>query len=236
MLVKFFSIILLCLVSFLSTAEDEIDVPLERDPFEQYNRFMFTVNDKADIYILKPVAKAYNKVLPTFITNRVTNFFNNIDEIPTVVNDLLQANPGQAILDTSRFIINSTVGILGLFDPASRIGLTQHNEDFGLTLARWGYKNSNYFVIPLFGPSTIRDTLGFGVDWLALNPMPSFVEDHNSRIALYGLRYVNKRAALLRFQNVMQQAALDRYIFVRNVYLQRRNNVIQQNENPLPPC
>ncbi|RDI41710.1 MlaA family lipoprotein [Aquicella lusitana] len=200
-----------------------------KDPLERFNRVMFTFNDKLDQFILKPVATVYNKIMPKPLNKGIHNFFNNIGELPTIANDVLQLNFYQASNDFWRFGVNTTVGILGFFDVASRINLKYYSNDFGLTLAAWGYKSSNYLVLPFFGPSTIRDGIGLPVDYFAFSVYP-YIEPDSTRYAVYALGAVDRRAQLLKFESVMEEAALDKYVFVRNAYLQRRSYQIEQNK------
>jgi len=199
------------------------------DPLANYNRVVFHFNDTLDRMILKPVATLYSKVIPRPLHQGITNFFSNIDNVPTIVNDLLQIKIYQAVSDSWRLFINSTVGIVGLFDVASRIGLKPHHEDFGLTLAHWGYKQSNYFEVPFFGPSTIRDAIGWPVDYFLFSVYPH-ISNVVVRYSVYGLGVVNRRSNFLQYQDVFEQVAVDRYIFMRNAYLQHRNYQIGENE------
>lgn len=200
------------------------------DPYETFNRHVYNFNDFIDKILLKPMATAYQKVLPSPARTGVTNFFNNLDLIPTVFNDALQGNSYCVGRDSWRFLINSTVGIGGLFDVAKHIYLPPHHEDFGLTLAKWGYHNSSYLMLPLLGPSTVRDTLGLPIDY-GTNVYP-YVDDTTSYVA-YGTRAINTRANLLHYDGVLKQA-FDPYVFVRNAYMQKReklaNGKIQAQE------
>lgn len=200
-----------------------------QDPYENFNRHAFKLNQGIDKAIFKPVATVYQTVLPWPVTKGVNNFFNNLGEIPTIINDVLQVKFYQATSDTWRFIINSTVGIFGLIDVASKIGLEKHYQDFGLTLATWGYKNSAYLVLPLFGPSTIRDGIALPVNKSYFNIYP-YLYPVSTRNTLYGLGLINTRAQLLEVDRLIQQAAFDRYSFERNAYLQRRKHQIEQNQ------
>lgn len=200
-----------------------------KDPYEKLNRAIFAFNDVFDNAIVEPVARLYNKIIPKPLNKGISNFYTNIDMIPTVLNDLMQANFYQASNDSWRFIINSTAGVLGFFDVGSNIGLEPNNEDFGLTLAQWGYKNSSYLVIPFLGPCTIRDGIGFFVNYEYLSIYP-YINPPNYRYRFYFFGVVERRADLLRFQSVMEEAALDKYVFLRDAYLQRRAYLIQRNE------
>lgn len=199
-----------------------------KDPFEPFNRVMFNFNDALDKVILKPVATLYNKIVPKPLAKGISNFFANMNMVPTVANDLLQANFYQATSDAWRLGINSTIGIVGFFDFATDMGLEPNTEDFGLTLAQWGYKNSNYLVLPFFGPSTTRDMLGLPINYFYLSVYP-YIEPVSVRYRIYALGIVSRRADLLHYQGVFEQAAVDKYIFIRDAYMQRRAYLIQRN-------
>jgi phospholipid-binding lipoprotein MlaA len=201
-----------------------------KDPIEGFNRAMFAFNDGLDTAIVKPVATGYDAVLPTPVKTGVTNFFGNIEDVFIGVNNLLQGKIPAAASDFGRFLINSTVGILGLIDWASDAGLEKHDEDFGQTFGRWGVGNGAYVVIPVFGSRTARDTVGLILD-SAVDP----VGDHRpkgTRDAALVLRLVNKRANLLAADKVVEEAALDKYSYMRDAYLQRRRNLIHDGNPP----
>lgn len=213
-----------------TTSLDEPAAAPVNDPYEGFNRAMFTFNDTLDKFIMKPVARAYNAVMPRPLNQGIHNFFMNINNLPTIANDLLQANFFQAANDSWRLVINTTLGVGGLFDVAERIKLKPYTNDFGLTLAKWGYTNSNYLVLPFFGPNTLRDGLGLPVDYFAFSVYP-YIQPTKTRYIVYGVGVVDKRAQLLQFQAVMDEAALDKYVFMRNAYMQRRAYQIDQNEH-----
>ena len=198
------------------------------DTLETYNRNVYNFNEGFDKTILKPTAKVYKSIIPWPLRLGVQNFFSNISEIPTVINDVLQLNFRQAASDTWRFTINTTVGIGGTFDVAKKIGLPHHRQDFGLTLAKWGWKDSSYFVIPFLGPSTIRDTVAFPVNYFFFTPWPH-VKPDSTRDALLATDIVSIRARYLDFENARERAAFDPYVFQRDAYLQRRNFLIKEN-------
>lgn len=204
-----------------------------RDPFESFNRIMFNFNEILDKALLKPIAKLYLKIMPRPLTKGISNFFVNLDGVPTTINDLLQAKFYQATNDAWRLLINSTIGVAGFFDVAQEIGLPRHSEDFGLTMAHWGFRNASYLVLPFFGPSTTRDAIGFYLNYNYLSVYP-YIEPTRVRYELYGLYVISRRADLIRFQNILQQAAVDKYAFVRNAYLQRRAYAIEKNGQTLP--
>jgi phospholipid-binding lipoprotein MlaA len=201
-----------------------------KDPYEWFNRPVFTFNDKLDKFILKPIATGYNAIMPTPLNQGIHNVFLNIGNLPTIANDLLQFNFYQSANDIWRLIINTTVGVGGLFDIGSRIGLKQYSNDFGLTLAAWGYENSNYLVLPFFGPSTPRDGVGIPVDYFLFSIYP-YIQPESTRYEIYGLGVVDRRAQLLKYQQVLEEAAVDRYAFVRDAYMQRRAYQIQENDH-----
>lgn len=193
------------------------------DPYEAYNRKMFAFNTALDKAVLRPVARGYNTVVPQKAQAHVTYFFYNLDAVPTVANDILQLNPIYAVRDTSRFLINSTVGIFGLFDVASHINLPYHHNDLGLTFAHYGMDRSPYFVIPFLGASTIRDA-GAEVGNTYMSVWP-YVQPTYLSWGLYGLEKVHYRAALLPADQLVD-SAFDPYLFVRDAYLQNRQKSV----------
>lgn len=201
---------------------------INHDPYERFNRVMFNFNDTLDRYVLKPVATLYNKIIPKPVSKGIGNMFNNLDNVTTVANDLLQGHLYQATSDLWRLGLNSTVGLLGFFDVAQAMGLERNKEDLGLTFAHWGYKNSNYLVLPILGPLTVRDALSWPINYQYLTVYP-YIKSNLTRHEVYVLWVVSTRAESLRFQNVMQLAAVDRYAFMRDAYLQHRNYLIDRN-------
>jgi phospholipid-binding lipoprotein MlaA len=204
------------------------------DPYEPFNRAMFNFNDFMDKAVMKPIAMAYNKIVPKPILKGISNIFFNIDTVPTFANDLLQANFYQGFNDGWRIIINSTVGIGGFFDVATNLGLPRNSEDLGLTFARWGWRQSDYLVLPFIGPSTVRDGLAWPINYQYLTIYP-YIHSVRLRYSLYGLSLVSKRADLLRFQDVMEQAAIDKYVFMRDAYMQHRKFQMEQNDKQQGP-
>lgn len=200
-----------------------------QDPYEEFNRHAFQLNQGLDKAIFKPIATVYQTVLPWPVTKGIDNAFSNLGEIPTVINDLLQAKFYQATSDTWRFVINSTIGIFGLVDVASKIGLEKHYQDLGLTLAAWGYRNSAYLVLPIFGPSTVRDGIAFPFNQTYFNVYP-YIYPVSTRNTLYAMKLINTRAQLLEVDKLIKQAAFDRYTFERDAYLQRRQYQLEQNK------
>lgn len=201
-----------------------------RDPFEKFNRAMFTFNDKVDQVALKPAAEVYKETLPSFMQTGIGNFFGNLGDVWTAANNLLQGKIGDGMSDVMRVAFNSTFGIGGLFDWASEAGLPRHKEDFGQTLGFWGAKSGPYLVLPLLGPSTVRDALATPLD-LAADPW-SQVYPVSYRYAGTVVRVIDQRAVILDASNLIEEAALDRYVFVRDGYLQRRESVINDGNSP----
>lgn len=201
-----------------------------KDPIEGFNRAMFAFNEGLDSAIVKPVAKGYDAVLPSPIKTGVTNFFSNIEDLFIGVNNLLQGKVPEAFSDLGRVVINSTVGLLGVIDFASDAGLEKHEEDFGQTFGRWGVGNGAYVVIPVFGSRTARDTVGLILD-VATDPVANHHPERTRDIALV-LRLVNDRANLLPADKVIEEAALDKYSYMRDAYLQRRRNLIHDGNPP----
>lgn len=193
--------------------------PDPRDPWERMNRSTHAFNDAIDRGIGKPVAKAYVKVVPRFMRTGVSNVFNNLNTLNTVVNDVLQGKMRQAADDSARFVLNSTLGVGGLFDPASKAGLEFNDEDFGQTFGKWGMKPGPYLVLPFLGPSTTRDTFGKLVDQFTY-PV-TYLEDDSTRIIIRAVSLVDTRAELLDLDEQIDRS-YDRYAFIRNAWLQRR--------------
>jgi phospholipid-binding lipoprotein MlaA len=204
--------------------------PDKRDPMENWNRAVFNYNDKVDTYALKPVATGYKNVTPTFVQTGVNNFFGNLQDLWTGGNNLLQGKGGDAVSDIGRFALNSTFGVLGLFDIASEAGLRKHKEDFGQTLGRWGVQPGPYVMLPLLGPSTLRDTVGLPLDFAA-DPW-SYKEPVHVRTIGGVVRVVDQRAALLDASTLLEDAALDRYEFIRDGFLQRRQSQVYDGDVP----
>jgi phospholipid-binding lipoprotein MlaA len=200
-----------------------------KDPFQGFNRALFAVNEGIDV-VVKPVAKGYDAVAPLPVKVGIGNFFGNVSDAWIAVNNLLQGKVGDAASDTGRFLVNTTVGIGGVFDVASDMGLKKHSEDFGQTLGWWGVGDGPYFFWPLIGPRTTRDTLG----WLVDNHIDPVwrVKDVALRNSLAGVRFVDLRAGLLPTDKVVEEAAFDKYNYIRDAYLQNRRNEIFDGNPP----
>lgn len=201
-----------------------------RDPLEPVNRAVYTFNDGLDTVLLRPLATVYEGVIPEFLRSGISHMFHNVNDVLVALNNLLQGKVTAAGLDVSRVFINSSVGLLGFFDVASRIGLERNEEDFGQTLAVWGVSDGPYLVLPLLGPRTLRDALGTAIQ-VEADPLARIKPAHDRNQAL-ALRLLSDRAHLLTASKVLETAAIDPYEFVRDAYLQRRRNLIFDGNPP----
>jgi phospholipid-binding lipoprotein MlaA len=199
-----------------------------QDPLEPFNRSMYKFNDAVDKAVLKPVAKGYNTVIPEPGKIMVTNFFSNLDDIIVTINDLLQLKFAQAASDGTRVLFNSTFGILGLLNITDR--LEKHNEDFGQTLGYWGISSGPYVVLPFFGPRTFRDSIGLYADSYA-SPI-RLISNIPIRNEMYVTRTISLRAGLLDQEKILDEAAIDRYTFIRDAYLQQRQSLVYDGNPP----
>lgn len=216
---------MLALVSGCATTNGD-----PRDPFEGFNRAMYSFNDSLDEAVVKPVATAYKEALPEVAQIGVRNFFSNLEDVFIGVNNLLQGKPLEAASDWMRVALNTVFGAVGLLDWGSEIGLEKHNEDFGQTFGRWGVGDGPYLVWPLLGSSTLRDTLGRVID-VQVDP----VRNHRpiaARNAMLITQGISRRAYLLDASRLLEEAALDKYVFQRDAYLQRRRDLIYDGSPP----
>lgn len=200
------------------------------DPWEGFNRKVFAFNDALDRYAIKPAAEGYRAVTPLPARTNVANFFGNLDDLWIGANNLMQGKGHEGMSDLGRFLINSTIGILGFFDVASELGIEKHDEDFGQTLGWWGVNGGPYLVLPFFGPRTVRDTGGLIVD--SLTSPVSRVDDIPVRNSMKGLRVISDRTLLLGAEKTLEEATLDKYSYLRDFYLQRRRNLIFDGNPP----
>jgi len=201
-----------------------------RDPLEGFNRAMYSFNDGFDQTIGKPVASAYRDVLPSPVRTGVRNFFGNIADLWIGANNLLQGKPMDAIADWTRFAFNSTFGLFGFIDIASDVGIEKHDEDFGQTFGRWGAGDGAYLVWPFLGSSGVRDSFGLIFD-IGLDPVLQH-EPVAARNVMTVLRATGKRADLLDASRILEEAALDKYVFQRDAYLQRRRSLVHDGNPP----
>lgn len=231
----------LCSVLFLSALAGCASTPnnetqAKDDSWEGWNRGTQSFNDTLDDNILKPVAKGYNTITPEPVDQGITNFFSNINDIGTTINDFLQLKMTQGGMDFGRFLVNTTAGLGGFIDVASMIDLPKHNEDFGQTLGFWGVPSGNYLVLPFFGPSSPRDTVGLVGDAL-MNPLTyvSVFGGAAVNAAVAGSKAIDvtdTRSDLLSSEKILDEAAIDRYEFIRNSYEQRREYLIHDGNPP----
>lgn len=221
----------LALIGGCASAPDEYRDP--RDPLEPYNRAMHKFNKATDDAIIKPVAEGYKKITPEPVDRGITNFFNNLADVNSAVNNLLQFKLSRAGSDVGRLAVNSTVGVLGFFDVATNMGLPSYKEDFGQTLGYWGAEPSPFLVLPFFGPSTLRDSIGLAGDTV-VNPLYN-VEKNTVYWGAVGVNIVDQRADLLTAGKILEEAALDPYVFLRDAFLQRRRDQIFDGNPPPDP-
>ena len=208
-----------------STAERD-----PRDPWEPLNRGIYSFNDKLDTYVARPVATGYQKVVPGEIRERVRNVFSNVGDVFIGVNNFLQGKFEDGVSDWARFAFNTTIGLFGLHDVATDMGYEKHNEDFGQTFGRWGAPTGPYLILPLLGSSDVRDGIGWGFDFYT-DPLNE-TEPFAVHWGLVTLRLIQTRADLLDASRILEEAALDKYVFQRDAYLQRRRNLVYDGQPP----
>lgn len=223
----FLAVALACMVAGCATTAN-------KDPLEGINRGIYKFNDVADRGLIKPVSTAYKTVTPSPIRKGISNFFSNIGTLTTVVNDLLQLKFAHAFTDAGRFVINTTFGLAGFIDVASMDNIEKRNEDFGQTLGHWGVGNGAYLVLPFIGPSTVRDATGLAVDTVTSDPI---TYTHNiGQIRLHNqlrtAQLIDKRTQLLDATDIVDNASIDPYAFLRDAYLQRRASLVQDGLVP----
>ena len=201
-----------------------------KDPWEGFNRGSFAFNEKLDAAVLKPVATGYVKVVPGFAREGVNNFFDNLEDVGTGLNNFLQGKPKEGASDLGRFAVNTVLGVFGLWDIATPLGLEKHYEDFGQTLGVWGVRSGPYLVIPLLGPSSARDAPAKIVDpsWY----YSTAIDNNPIYWSLWGLDKVRIRANLFQSEKVLDEAALDKYTFLRDAWLQRRRSMVFDGNPP----
>lgn len=224
-------IVCLLVAAFLPGCATTGSLEEYNDPFEKYNRAVFKFNDGFDKVLLKPVARGYRKVLPSPVRRSVGNFFRNLLEPTTIINDILQGKFEQAVTDSLRLLYNTSFGLLGIFDVATAIGIERHQEDFGQTFAVWGFKPGPYLMLPFLGPSNVRDGIGLLPYYFATDPR-FYNSDSTVNLALIGINAVDSRAQLLTGSKLLE-LQLDPYAFLRETYNQRRIDLIFDGDPPL---
>ena len=208
--------------------------PSPRDPWEPFNRSVFEFNEGLDTYLLKPVVAAYRFILPEIVREGIYNFFSNYSDIYTALQNLLQGKPDYAFNDLMRVAVNTLFGFGGLMDVATPGGLEKHKEDWGQTFGVWGIPSGPYVVLPFFGPSTVRDTFGTAAD-LETDYLFKYIPDVGLRNSITGLRVVNARNTYYEAGDLLDGAAIDKYSFMRDAYLQRREYQINEGRNDEEP-
>jgi len=219
---RLFLILLLFSTNLTFSNSEEVN----NDPWENLNRKTHKFNMTLDDYVIRPIAETYDFIIPEFVQTGFSNVFDNLGAPVSAANNLIQFKPVGFITETSRFILNSTFGIFGLFDVASRLGIKERNEDFGQSLGHWGFESGPYLVIPFFGPSSVRDGFSLAPDYYLRPDLVRF-EDNKSDLALNGLSVVNLRAGLLSISDL---SGNDQYSFYRDAYLQRREYEINDGK------
>ncbi|WP_151671466.1 VacJ family lipoprotein [Nitrincola schmidtii] len=225
MLSKSLKKVVITLSVALSLSATMVHAQSENDPWEGFNRAVFNFNEGLDRAVLKPVTQGYRYVTPQIAQTGVNNFFENLKDVRTMFNNLFQGKVHNALEDFSRITFNTTFGLGGLIDVATPMGIAKNNEDFGQTLGYWGVSSGPYVVLPLFGPSTVRDTVGMVPDWY-IDPL-YYVDDNSTRVPLRVLRVIDTRSQLLDAERIISG---DRYSFIRDAYLQRREFLINDGE------
>ncbi|VWX58066.1 Phospholipid-binding lipoprotein MlaA [Burkholderiales bacterium 8X] len=221
--------------STMQNLDDRMDRarnPSAADPFEPFNRQVFRFNDAVDTAVLRPTAEAYRRVVPSTVRTGVNNFFGNLTEVWSFANSVAQLKLQNSAETFMRFNVNTVFGLGGLLDIATEAGIDRHQEDFGQTLGRWGVPSGPYLVLPLLGPSTVRDTAALTLD--RQGDLLNAVNDIPVRNSMYVLRLVDLRASLLRAGQLLDDAALDKYSFTRDAFLQRRRNDVYDGNIPNP--
>ncbi|MEQ1602856.1 MAG: VacJ family lipoprotein [Methylophilaceae bacterium] len=216
---------------FLTTLLGGCASQANKDPLESLNRGVYKFNDTADKAVIKPIAGTYKALMPSPIRSGINNFFSNINTVVSVANNLLQFKFSNAMTESGRFIINSTFGIGGLFDLAGKDGIEKHNEDFGQTLGYWGVGDGAYLVLPLLGASSLRDTTGLIVDSWAFDPL-YYIHNVPTRTGTRFAKAIDTRAQYLPASDLLDEAALDPYAYMRDAYFQRRTSQINDGEAP----
>ena len=227
------NVLLVFILSFSFALNAKNAYSSDDDPLEPLNRAVFGFNEVIDDAVLEPVAKGYRAITPDPVEDSVSNFFNNLGEINNIFNSALQLKLDKTVSSSARFVINSTVGIFGFFDIASSLGIERHREDFGQTLGYYGFPAGPYLVLPFFGPSTFRDAPGFYADVMvekSISPIHTELH-HEERQVIQAANVIDTRANLLQATKILDTAAKDKYIFLRESYLQKRTKMIADGKD-----
>jgi phospholipid-binding lipoprotein MlaA len=203
------------------------------DPLEGLNRAVYRFNEGLDKAVIKPLAEGYQAIAPAPLNRGITNIFSNLDDLASAANNLLQFKLGRAASDVGRVAVNTTIGMAGFFDVASNMDMPRYGEDFGQTLGTWGFEPGAFIVLPVLGPTTVRDGVGLVADWY-MDPI-TYIDHDVVRWSIRGLEIVDKRADLLGASRVLEQAALDPYAFMRDAYLQHRRSQVYDGNPPPEP-
>lgn len=225
-------IVVICLVMNLGACARLGSKGDPRDPFEGFNRSVYSFNEAMDKTLMNRIARLYRAVTPDFVEQRISSFFSNVNDVIVIVNDILQIKINQAFSDFARLAFNSTLGIGGLFDVSTGMGYPKHNEDFGQTLGKWGFGPGPYLVIPFLGPSTARDGVGYLVATTYVSPL-AYINDTETYAGLMTLNYVDFKADLLSAQKLIGETAIDKYAFTKNAYFELRDNLIKDRKGGL---
>lgn len=215
----------LCVCAGVAMLPFAANAASEDDPWEGVNRVVFKFNDTIDTYALKPLAQGYQYITPQFLEDGIHNMYRNIGDIRNLANDVLQAKPHAAGVDTARLLLNTTLGVAGFFDLGTKMGLHRNSEDFGQTLGRWGVESGPYVVLPLLGPSTVRDAVGIYPD--SFTEPYRYINDIPARNMTIGMDLIDTRASLLSAEKLITG---DKYIFIRNAYLQNREFKVKDGQ------
>ncbi len=231
--VRFKTTLLVFMAVLLSGCATTGDYQDPRDPIEGFNRAVYSFNEGLDNMLMKPLSRGYKAITPAPVDTGISNFFSNLADVGSAINNLLQFKLERAVSDVGRVLVNSTIGLLGFIDVASNMNMQKYGEDFGQTLGAWGMDPGPYIVLPFFGASSGRDTVGLVVDWYT-DPV-RYVDSTRWRNSLIGLRAIDTRADLLSASRVLEEAALDPYEFQRDAYLQKRRNDVYDGAPPPEP-
>lgn len=232
-MIKIIKLLPVCLLLFLTgCASIPFSTEVTSDPWEPYNRTVDDFNEGVDKYAGIPLAEGYQAVTPDIVDQGVSNFFGNLLDINSAVNNLFQLKIDRTVSDLARVMINSTIGLFGFFDIASDLNIPNYKEDFGQTLGYWGVGSGPYFVLPILGPSSVRDTIGLVAD-IIINPLTLANLTVAESTAVTGIYYTDKRADLLEAVELIKEAAIDPYAFMRDSYLQQRISLVYDGEPPL---